>query len=1091
MSFRDFLNRNKKIKKYNEGGEGEGDGGYSQKYNLLRLSGLSHEQIIAQIGESPMITAPIDLKNILNQGLPEGVGVNFSATNPADGVGSNIGFSDISSQVSNMQNPMLGVNINPTKTYLLDRINSHRQQFEKDQQDYNSQESSRKEDLENASLSKTTTTEEKKEEDELGKWGRFVGLMHHDVSPTTAGLMLGKSIGFDSDIYNGHNKSGLKTANTLRGIGAGLKLGLDTARTIFAGIGHQKSMGEFYKKYRDDIRKGQVGHYNFEEGGAMQGMSDEEMAQLQAMADQQGISVEELLMLLQQQGSSEAPTQPTEEEMIQAQMAQQGQPSEQVPQGMPSEEEIMMLAEQYGVSPEEVVQMLIQQEGAGDPSAFGQVQGANQTEINPDEKSNNMTQEEVLVGDKRTGLATNKDQANAEVEAKEWIKRINGVTQEVVGRSHSEGGELVKLDKGDLVISDALKLGEDNAKRITEEFGIKVKATDSYADVLRKYSKESGLEELNKEQEAVYKKMGKVRDVRDENTNRLNQEFLSSKVREIEIEKEGMLETRSKLADILFDMQETSKVREGSLASQPTPKEEQLAEMEYGGMFENEDFKELARRYNVDFETAKKLTLNYLENNDKEDNVPTKNSDKNKQVGYNIDMTHRAIVRSGIDPANYEGKSYGVKANYQKQSKDKTGITYGQGDIRQLEYMYDNLRDLFDEYFVLEDGEVSLKEGKEVRGYQTAYNDYLEGNYRDIVEEFGEDSEEAKDFYDLKEKIKFTDDETSLSRGIDNKLGQYTLSRMAFYKPVIHKEDEKKFEELGIYGQKSLIRNWDKLDDKLKQRYQKEYDRAKKSGGNFNYRVIDTNGKGKEDDKPLEQPLQEVKQETKQDIPKEGEMKNNLKNVNFKNELFYMPDQSILPPNGISPHLKVEVNLEEIDPLKYSNKENMKEIGLTMDFASEQFSSMPESQRALNLANMVANSQENINKSVSQVAIANAQAQVQADQYNAQIHDKEEMTEAGNLLNYEQRQLTALDKTQDEWFNYVDYYRKLRMKNYQDYNKMANLNQIYDKFQIDPFGVVRFDYSKAKQLETSQNRSNTNNAPNVDNEEKDKKENKK
>jgi hypothetical protein len=100
-----------------------------------------------------------------------------------------------------------------------------------------------------------------------------------------------------------------------------------------------------------------------------------------------------------------------------------------------------------------------------------------------------------------------------------------------------------------------------------------VKATDTYAKVLDRFTKKSGLQKIVDEQEKVIEQLKKSEEAAQgssvsESTNNLNKMFLSEKLSELEQEKAPLLEARKALMDDVFQRQEASKPAEESSQEQ-------------------------------------------------------------------------------------------------------------------------------------------------------------------------------------------------------------------------------------------------------------------------------------------------------------------------------------------------------------------------------------------------------------------------------------------------------------------------------------------------------------------------------------------
>jgi hypothetical protein len=210
----------------------------------------------------------------------------------------------------------------------------------------------------------------------------------------------------------------------------------------------------------------------------------------------------------------------------------------------------------------EVVQHLLSMfaEGGQNPNdlsaAFGE-----------QDKRPDLSEEELLTGEYiQQALPQAGVRPNAELENKEFVQHNDGEVQEVVGRTHSQGGERLALDPGTTVISDKVKLGAKNAKTINKEFDLGVKAGDTYASVVAKYTKKIGLSKLNDEQEGYFTQLQKVSETaladkygKNSETSELNNSFLSQKINDLEQQKAFVEDSRSQFTEFIYNLQEGSK----------------------------------------------------------------------------------------------------------------------------------------------------------------------------------------------------------------------------------------------------------------------------------------------------------------------------------------------------------------------------------------------------------------------------------------------------------------------------------------------------------------------------------------------------
>ena len=112
-----------------------------------------------------------------------------------------------------------------------------------------------------------------------------------------------------------------------------------------------------------------------------------------------------------------------------------------------------------------------------------------------------------LTGEYAFGIDS-ENNVNSELEDGEFLQDSNGI-KEVEGKKHSEGGEKMALEDGTRILSDYLKVGARNAKVLNDQFDLGVKASDTYATVVEKFNKKSGLNKITKELEEYIAKIDK------------------------------------------------------------------------------------------------------------------------------------------------------------------------------------------------------------------------------------------------------------------------------------------------------------------------------------------------------------------------------------------------------------------------------------------------------------------------------------------------------------------------------------------------------------------------------------------------------
>lgn len=122
---------------------------------------------------------------------------------------------------------------------------------------------------------------------------------------------------------------GIQEGNTLQTVGAGLKMLTGLGRNVMSGMGYQNRNNQIMEEYRRQQRNAMTQQNRpqmLQEGGEVQMSQEEQLIQGVVQALQEGISPEEVLQALVQQGLDEA----TATELIQGIMQQMQAPQQEV-----------------------------------------------------------------------------------------------------------------------------------------------------------------------------------------------------------------------------------------------------------------------------------------------------------------------------------------------------------------------------------------------------------------------------------------------------------------------------------------------------------------------------------------------------------------------------------------------------------------------------------------------------------------------------------------------------------------------------------------------------------------------------------------
>lgn len=166
---------------------------------------------------------------------------------------------------------------------------------------------------------------------------------------------------------------------------------------------------------------------------------------------------------------------------------------------------------------------------------------------------------------------------------------------------------------------------------------------------------------------------------------------------------------------------------------------------------------------------------------------------------------------------------------------------------------------------------------------------------------------------------------------------------------------------------------------------------------------------------------------------------------------YIFPDQSVLPPGAMEPHLKTDMTFGRIDPIKIGVENNLQELADQREFIASQVEGLPINQRAAVLANSLGQTTKAANEAISNANMVNAENQSNAELFNIGQQTREQASENQSLMGFEQRQFLAKAKTEEDLRNYLDFNRKVALNNYQNQQTLQLMDQLFPNFSVDPF----------------------------------------
>lgn len=710
-------------------------------------------------------------------------------------------------------------------------------------------------------------------------------------------------------------------------------------------------------------------------------------------------------------------------------------------------------------------------------------------------KGGEVPKEKLMSGDYTTGVG-HRMPANAEVEHGEYLQHNDGSVQKILGKTHEEGGEPMMLDAGTRVVSDNLKIGKELSKEVNEFFGLKSKPTDTYATIIDRYKKKNDIDDVEKREQEVLKKVEKNESVKNATAKTLNSEYLNEQLHQIQDEKLGLQEKLSQFTDFVFRAQQEAKgepveAQVPPEQTQPSPEETEMLQqqaaiqqgadsvaqqegvMRDGGIFEDERFKELLKNTDLDEERARQLYEIYQ--NGGYAGLPIFADGGGKPERKTEYFSPEKILeeaKSSPEAAAYWANFFRymnvnkyalIDRDRQHLNKD-SGVYGGIEESYQsrLKWYYDNDNDMRKYIEKNDKGEFSLKKGYTVLDFQRGYQEKLK-KQADRVKSKGYYKD--KEVEDVMKYLAFMDKQDT-ARGFDGKMGDFTSSRSFLAIPILKDENELKIaSENGINSLKQLVEREADLE-KLgisKESLQRAKDELQENGDlDLGLTYLDpVTG----EPAPPAEPEPPTKEKGKPVTFDEDPEKRRRAIGSLSGLLF--PDQTPLTPDGVTAHLMVDRNYERLDPIKVSYEPQMVESQRVYNAAADNIASLPETQRAAVLANMMASTQQGLNNVIGQTALANQQNEMQTEQFNIQQSNNEENARAEDLLNFEQRQLMAWENTLRDYNDWFEKVQQNRMLERQTQNQVALLNQLNDNYKYDINGRLvavdngeRFSLSK-------------------------------
>ena len=763
---------------------------------------------------------------------------------------------------------------------------------------------------------------------------------------------------------------GIETGNTLETVGSGLKLLTGLGRNAFAGAGNARRnnfiLKDAQEKYRDSLTPDTQ---SFQMGGEMMPPPQEQSQQIDpnqiAQALQQGADPNEVLQMLVSSGMSQE-----EANQLISQIMQQLQGQQQ-----PTEEAVM-------------------QDGG--------------------KKYKALTGEYTIEKDR-----IEDEDVVAELESREFLKTPTQEITQIDGSTHESGG--VKLTEeqipdGSEVISDHLKLTKDQVKSFSDKYDLKLSTKDTYADILHKWNKKSGLDKNVKEQEDLIKQIEKQVKLLEEKpeaetTINLNIDLLQKELAELEQEKQPLEEERKSVFDEVFKAQESQKPKE--------KKEDD--KMQDGGMFNGDMVVSYAKKHGILPDRAMELVNMY------------------KNGGYK----KYQYAGTFFTPSRW------AKQKYENQPY-VAGLTTASGELDDYSGIYERMNDQSQKLPYLSK-RVNLLDGKatnlgSINKFQPGYDEYADATIVEV---------DNNPYLSDKQKEDYKKTATAQKLSLSNKQGKYdaiygeeTSTRQPFKLPYLTTEDRKKYPNLAYLGDtfdengniKPEFENLDiKTKDLLKSTYKRQGAKA------FDIQLGDVG-------KPVvTTPNQNITDNTVDNTQKAGFDRGN--STQTRMGIMALPDQYAPLPDALQGNLKLEYRPNLVDKQNVTAEPIIAEIRRQEQSAMQAIQNLPDAQRGAAIAQLQANTQEQINKAMNQVQGQNLQSDVTVANANAGTLNQAQDINNRYALDFEGKMLKADALTRNDVRNWMNHNQAVNLANSNAINKLNYYNQLSEYNQITPNGI--------------------------------------
>lgn len=664
---------------------------------------------------------------------------------------------------------------------------------------------------------------------------------------------------------------------------------------------------------------------------------------------------------------------------------------------------------------------------------------------------------------------TDNPNGNTNTEGGEYVKRTNGMVQPIVGEPHIKNnkkadGVDVHLNDGDKVLSDYLKLQPTDIKELKERYNISLKKGDTPAKVLEKIEAKIGLKKETEKLADSAEKLEKALKIKDKASKELSIETLQTVIATQNEKINALKEVSAVAFDDLFDMQEKQpKQGDGTQIYDKNGKEvteENKPTAQQGGIFE------LADKYGISKERAQELVSAQqgMVQGQQEENQEGQASNPQEEQG---EISQEQIMQAVMQMLQQGAKPEEIVQNLVQNGVPQevavqavqTMMQQSQGE-EQVEGQASNPQ---------EEGMETAQQGGKVYAQQslpdgytfsTRYTPKVEGYTAEGIgiipqdslsgvettqnytgEGYGKQMADVNSFVDKHKWYFDTEEKKNKFKEAVKKKGQQ--QEVLDFQNAYNQELRKRAQNVGLpKEEENRIINEVGFSGRGVQGYDGLFGAFTSTRPLIDFKKAD--GTVKVEVKPVGE-----------DTTKTQE----LDVVNKTNNIMpLLPTDLRLPPSGVAPLLKSEVNLGRIEPIKMTTEPMLAEQTRQQYTAQDQLSATglpPQIQQAIQAQNL-ASGQIASNDAISKVEGFNRGQQYNSDVFNIGQRAKENITNEQFSQDYQAKMLGSIDNTQRDWRNYLIEGNLQNRANWRDVENMNLLNATSENFQYIPSQGVQF-----------------------------------